>query len=171
MPSLREISLPNRRILVVFGGTAKVGTGSGASDSSLAPEFQLGAREGTINGLLVGVGVGAVVLVGDAVNVGGSSGSISTGGLTVFSIVTFGVLVAGMVRDGSFVDGTSVAVSDGTTATADAIVVGDGSDSGGLEFAKLLAARRTMTMNAENRMNTAITRDDELLISLLTTIN
>lgn len=158
-------------MLVVFGGTAKVGTGSVTPDASLVPEFSFGAREGTNNGLLVGVGVGVVVLAGDAVNGGGSSGFNSTAGMTVSSIVTLGVLVAGMVRVGSFVAGTSVAVSDGTIATADAIVVGDGSDTGGLEFAKLLAASRTMTINAENMINTAITRDDDLLISLLTTID
>jgi hypothetical protein len=167
IPSSRDISLPNRRILVVFGGTAKVGTGSVVPDSSIGSGFPLGTKEGTINGLLVGVGVGTNVLVGEAVNGGGSSGFVSTGGLAVSSIRPLGVLVAGMLLVGSFVAGISVAVSEGTMATADAIVVGDGSKAGELGFAKLFAANRTMTMNAEKSINKAITRDDELLINLL----
>jgi len=154
----------------VFGGTAKVGTGSVVPDSSIVPGFPLGTKKGTINGLLVGVGVGTNVLVGEAVNGGGSSGFVSTGGLTVSSITPVGVLVAGMVLVGSFVAGISVAVSEGTIATADAIVVGDGSKAGELGFAKLFAANKTMTMNAEKSINKAITRDDELLINLLKVI-
>ncbi len=148
-------------MFVVFGGTANVGTGwgkSGPTGTSLLP-FE--GREGPTSGLLVGVNDGTGVLVGDAVKVGGTSGSTSVAGLDVSCTLTFGVFVKGSARVGSFVTGISVAVSVDKTATAVAMVVGDGSGIGGPEFAKLLTAKMAIRINPETRIKTATIREAE----------
>ncbi len=121
-----------------------------------------------MSGLLVGVGDGKGLLVGEGVSVGGSSGCVSIGGFAVSSLVTSGVLVNGSTLVGFLVAGISVEVSVGTSATAVAISVGDPVGSGELEFAKLFAARKTITIVAENRIISATIRNDGCLFKLLT---
>jgi hypothetical protein len=109
----------------------------------------------------VGVNDGTGVLVGDAVKVGGTSGFGSIAGLDVSCTLAFGVFVEGSSRVASIVAGISVAVSVGITATAVAIEVGDGSEMGGLEFAKLLTAKMAIRTKAETKINAAKRREAE----------
>lgn len=171
IPSLRDISLPSKRMFVVFGGTPKVGTGWGNPGGTVAAGFPLEGNEGTMSGLLVGVNDGTGVLEGEAVKVGGTSGTNSIAASEVSCIVTFGVFVAGNVLVGSFVLGNSVAVSDGWKATAVTIGVGNGSGVGGSEFEKLLTATIAIRIKAETRIKTAIIRDDVFLSRFLTIAN
>ena len=103
-------------MFVVFGGTAKVGTGWGIPDSTGTSEIPFAGKDGTTRGLLVGVGDGAGLFVGEGVKEG-TSGCDSIGGTAVSSKVASGVFVDGSSLVGSLVSGILVEVSVGTTAT------------------------------------------------------
>jgi hypothetical protein len=135
IPFSRLTSLPSKRILVVPGGTMKVGTGSGMPGLFSPFRLPFDLTEGTTRGLLVGVGDGAGVLVGVAVREGGISGKISATATGVSCFTGFGVLVAGSALVGSLVAGGLEAVSEGSWATAEAMTVRLGSIVGEIELA------------------------------------
>lgn len=104
------VSLPNSRMLVVSSGTSKVATAVGTAVGGVGiPSKNGGAavavNAGSVRGTLVGVCVGATVMVGNGVLVGVGPGVFVPAGVAVGS----GVAVSGTVAV-SVGDMSSVAV-------------------------------------------------------------
>ncbi len=113
-PSLRGVSLPRSRMLVVSDGISKVATAVGTAVGGVGiPSKNGGAAvnssEGDSWGALVGVCVGATVMVG----MGGVSVAVGVGpGVFVPAGVSLGVIVAvGMISSVAVGEGVDVSFS------------------------------------------------------------
>jgi hypothetical protein len=121
-------------MLVVPGGTSKVGTGSGTLGFSSPFRSSFVGRVGTTIGLLVGVREGTGVLVGVKAGALGLTGGFSDTGSGVPHLEDSGVFVSGRSRVGSFVAVGPDAVSEGSWATVEATKVRVGSNDGESEL-------------------------------------
>ena len=88
--SLSGVSLPRRRMLVVSFGTSKVATAVGTAVGGVGTPSKNGGAAvavstGSVRGTLVGVCVGATVMVGRGVRVGVGPGVFVPAGVTVGS--------------------------------------------------------------------------------------